>query len=68
MKPNSFPMLPMSPKSFWSNSLLVAVRALVLSRCATQGVHEAAGNAKNELALLALSACTKTVSIRCGNQ
>jgi hypothetical protein len=54
--------------------LLISVRALFLSRCATQGVHEAArevtgGSERQErVALLALLACAKTVSIRYGNQ
>jgi hypothetical protein len=77
MKPNGSPMLPMSPKSFSEEPLLVWVGALVLCSSAAQSVHEAArevtgGSEREErvtlLALLLSGACTKTVSIRCGNQ
>jgi hypothetical protein len=67
----------MSPKSFGKEPLLISVRALVLSRCAAQGGHEAAGEVTGGsereervtlLALLLSGAYTKTVSIHYGNQ
>ena len=72
--------LPQAPEvieSLLEKSLLVAVGALVLCGAAAHGVHEAArevtgGSEREErvtlLALLLSGACTKTVSIRCGNQ
>ena len=66
-----------APPVFRQEPLLLSVPALVFSRCAAQRVHEAArevtgGSEREErvtlLALLLSGACTKTVSIRCGNQ
>jgi hypothetical protein len=77
MKPKSFPTLPDVTEELREEPRLVSVGALVLCRCAAQGVHEAArevtgGSEREErvtlLALLLSGACTKTVSIRCGNQ
>ena len=76
MKPNSFRTLPMTPKNF-GRSPCSSLSRLWVCRCAAQRVHEAAGEVTGGsereervtlLALLLSGACTKTVSIRCGNQ